>query len=266
MKPTCKEMAERANDRLDGRLGLLARLAFDRHAARCDGCRAHLRELEILRSTLRRLPPPELPASLSEGLLARFDAFVEEGRVSSLEPPPPGRRRLAPWPAIAALGVAAVLVASGRRPSHAPEDVAIALGLAAAALALAAVARRFGPRLAALGAAASVVAALASGRGGALDAAEGVRCLALELAGAAVVGAIAWWGERAEGGAAARRALAGGAVGGALAADAGLQIVCGAHLALAHLAAFHVLGVLVAAAWAARLGRAGRALPRVASA
>jgi len=65
---------------------------------------------------------------------------------------------------------------------------------------------------------------------------------------AALVGGAAWIGARGGTPQAVRRSLAAGAVAGALAADAALQITCGASDAMAHLLTFHAAGVLLVAA------------------
>jgi hypothetical protein len=93
---------------------------------------------------------------------------------------------------------------------------------------MAAAAGRFAVGVVVAAVAAAVAAALAGGGGGSLDASTGAECLAVELAGAAVVAGSAWLGARRGSRQAVRRALAGGGVAGALVADAALQ-VCRAH-------------------------------------
>ncbi|MGC3996420.1 MAG: hypothetical protein QM767_02350 [Anaeromyxobacter sp.] len=262
MTRTCKEIAAQASDRLEGRLGLLARLGFARHLAGCAGCRAYLAQLEATRQALRQLPAPELPASLASALEAQFLAHAggapaqasagaeEDGQASPASP-------FAPWPLLGTAAALAAVVLSGR-PSLAGPDLLVCLWLGGAAVAVAAAARRFGPWHALGGLAASLAAALAAGGSGALVAEEGVQCFGVELAGAAAVAALGWAGARRRGPAAIRREAAASGVAGALAASAGLQLTCGAHLALVHLVLFHVLGVAaaaLAAAWAVRGAR-----------
>jgi hypothetical protein len=250
--PTCKRMTEMATDRAEGHLGFLARLAFDRHLARCDGCTAYVRQLEATRRALGRLPEPEISPGLNDALLARFDAWAAE-RPASPAPRPRPAGRLSLWPLLGAIAVPGLLVAFARQRSQAPDDWLIGSALAVAALAMAAAAGRFAVGVVVAAIAAAVAAALAGGTAGAIDAAAGAECLAVELAAAAVVGGAAWLGARRGSAQAVRRALAAGGVAGALVADAALQITCRAHEALPHLFTFHVGGVLLVAALAAAL-------------
>jgi hypothetical protein len=269
--PTCKQMAELATERAEGGLNVLDRLAFDRHLAGCDGCRAYLRQLEVARQVLSRLPPPELSPAASDALMAGFDAWaaaraapapgLPTPQPQAALPQPLAERgpawRFSPWPALGTLATLALLVAFARHRSQAPEDWVIAVALAAAALALAAVAGR--PAVGALVAAAAtalaaaLVGGLFLGTPGGLEARTGAECLAIELAAAALVGGAAWVGARRGPRAAMRRALAAGVVAGAVAADAALELACRAHGALPHLLVFHVGGVAIAAAVAAAI-------------
>lgn len=263
MTPTCQQLAAQASELLDGRLDPGTLRAFQAHLASCDGCRAFVAQLEATRLALGRLPPPEVPAALREDLLARFDALAAGAPAPAhAEASGPGAGRLLPWiVAGAAAIVGALLVLASRHASQAPADLVVSAGLAAASLAVAATAHRFAARHAVLGAAAAGLAALAAGRGGAPEAGEGALCLAAELGAAGAVGLVAWSLARRSPGAPARRAFGAGALAGALMADAALQLTCGAHLALAHLAAFHLGGVAVVAAVAARLLRSPARAP-----
>ncbi|HET6921652.1 MAG TPA: hypothetical protein VFI16_00765, partial [Anaeromyxobacteraceae bacterium] len=207
--PTCKRMTEMATDRVEGGLGFLARLAFDRHLARCDGCTAWVRQLEATRRALGRLPEPEISPGLSEALLAGFDAWAA-GRPASPAPRPRPAGRLSPWPLVGAIAVPGLVVAFGRQRSGSPDDWLIGSALALAALAVAAAAGRFAAGAVVAAVAVAVAAALAGGTAGATDAAAGAECLAVELAAAAVVGGAAWLGARRGSRQAVRRALAAG--------------------------------------------------------
>jgi hypothetical protein len=255
MTPTSPHIVEQASELLDGNLGPEARRAADAHLATCAPCRALLAELDATRLALRRLPPPEVPPAMREALLARFDALTagapaqaaaERGREGRLR-----RRAL-----LGVVAVVGVLAAAARHPSYGAAELVVSAGLLAAALALAATAGRSGARHAVLGVVAAALAALSAGRGGPLEPAEGALCVASELGGAGLVALLAWSAARRGTRAQALRALAGGAMAGALAADAALQVTCGVHLALAHLAAFHVAGVAAVAVLATRLARA----------
>ncbi|HZY03355.1 MAG TPA: hypothetical protein VFF02_07615 [Anaeromyxobacteraceae bacterium] len=248
--PTCKRMTEMATDRAEGHLGLLDRLAFDRHLARCDGCGAFVRQLEATRQALSRLPEPEISSGLNQALLAGFDAWVEARPAA---PAPRAAWRFSPWPPLGAAAALVALLAFARHRSAAPDDWLVASALAAVALLLAVLAGRFAVGVALAAVAAAVAAALAGGTAGALDAATGAECLALELGAAAAAGGVAWLGARRGASGAVRRVVAGGAVAGALAADAALQITCRAREALPHALAFHAGGVLLVALAAAAL-------------
>jgi hypothetical protein len=250
--PTCKRMTEMATDRAEGHLGFLARLAFDRHLAGCDGCTAYVRQLEATRRALGRLPEPEISPGLNDALLARFDAWAA-ARPPSTAPRPCRAWRFSPWPVLGAIAMLGLLVAFARQRSQAPDDWLIGSALAVAALAMAAAAGRFAVGVVIAAVAAALAAALAGGGGGALAAAAGAECLALELAAAAVVGGAAWLGDRRGSGQVVRRALASGGIAGALVADAALQLTCRAHQALPHLLTFHAGGVLLVAALATAL-------------
>jgi hypothetical protein len=249
--PTCKQMTEMATDRVEGALGFLDRLRFDRHLAGCDGCQAYVRQLEATIQALRRLPEPEVSPALDDALMAQFDAWAAARPAPQANPPTPEARataRFAPWPALGAAAMLGLLVAFARNRSQAPDDWMVGAALAAAALAMAALAGRLAVGVVVAAVSAAVAAALFAGRGGALDAATGVDCLGLELVAAAAVGGAAWLGTRGGSRVVVRRSLAAGAVAGALVADAALQITCGSHGALPHLLAFHVGGVLLVSA------------------
>jgi hypothetical protein len=161
--------------------------------------------------------------------------------------------RFTPWPVLGGILAMGAILGMARHRSAGVGDWAVAGGLAVAALVLAALAGRFRAALAASAVGASIAAVAASGRGGGLELATGIHCLALELSAAVVVAGAAWFGVRGGGPGALPRALGGGAVAGALAADAALQITCAAHGEVPHLLAFHVGGVLLAAGVAAGL-------------
>ena len=245
--PTCRQMAKMATGRAEGTLGPLRRLAFDRHLARCGPCRTYARQMEATRQALGRLPEPEISPALNEALLARFDAWAA---TRGAAPEPRRAPRFAPWPLLAAAAMLLLLVAFARQRSQAPDDWWIGSLLAAAALAAAAVAGRFAVGVVVAAVSAAVAAAFAGGRSLAIQPGFSVDCLALELATAAVVGGVAWIAARGGPAAFARRSLAGGALAGALVADAALQVTCGARDALPHLLVFHAGGVAVVAALA----------------
>jgi hypothetical protein len=248
---TCKRMTELASDRAEGGLGLLERVRFDRHLAGCDGCRAHVRQLELTREALARLPEPEVPPALNDALLSQFDAWSAARSATSTAALPETARGapVSPWPVAAGIATFGVILAIGEPSAVAPRDWILAAFLAGAAILLAALAGRFAAGLVAAAAvAAAVTAALVSGKGGGLEAGHGVYCLGFELVAGHHRAGAAWFGARGGPRMAVRRSMASGAVAGALAADAALQIVCGGAGATPHLFAFHVGGVILAGA------------------
>jgi anti-sigma factor RsiW len=255
---TCKQIAARATDRMEGALGILDRRRFDRHVARCDACRRYVQQLQATVGALRRLPEPELSPRLDETLMAQYDAWAatRTGPLAASGATPELRARLGSrlWPTLAAAAVIALLVAFARHRSQAPGDWLVTAGLALTALAMAWLAGRFAVGLVLTGVLAAAAAALWSGHGDALGFPTGVECLTVELVSAAVVAGAAWLGARGGFPALVRRAQSTGAVAGALAADAALQITCPVHDALPHLLTFHLGGMLlvgVAAGWVA---------------
>lgn len=247
---TCKQTVEMATDRSEGTLGLLARMRFDRHVRGCDGCRAYVRQLEVAASTVALLPEPDISPALNDALMARFDSFAAApgtrlaGVALDREP---STARFSPWPTLGTVAVLGLLLAFGRSRSGVPEDWIVGSLLAVAALGLAALSGRMALGVVVAAVAASLAAALVGGGPGDLAGDHGVVCLSMEVLSALVVGGAAWLGVRGGPGAAVRSNVAGGAMAGALAADAVLQITCGAHGSTPHLLAFHLGGVALVA-------------------
>jgi hypothetical protein len=247
---TCKQAVEMATDRSEGRLGFLARLRFDRHVRGCDGCRTYVRQLEVAARTVALLPGPDISPALNDALMAQFDSLAVArgfGPTGVTRDREPSVARFSPWPVLGTVTVLGLLLASGRTRSGAPEDWVLGSLLAAAALGLAAISGRMALGVVVAAVAASLSAALVGGGPGNLAADHGVVCLSVELLSAGIVGGAAWFGARGGAGAAVRRTVAGGAMAGALAADAVLQITCGAHGSMPHLLAFHLGGVALVA-------------------
>jgi hypothetical protein len=212
------------------------RVAALAHARGCPECERALCEGERLQSLLARVEPEPLPA----GALERVRGAVQEALRRE------ARRRLVA--SVAALCVLPlVLVGFARSRSGSGADWALAAVLWSLAVAVAS-AGRAGP-IAATGAAALV------GTAGPLDPSLGLECAGTELASAATVVLAAWIVARRDGTSVTRSTLLGAAVAGALAGDAALQLTCAARTSAPHLLAFHVGGVLLAAAAASALGR-----------
>ena len=255
MRLTCAQMTDLTTERAEGALDAARLTAFDEHLLTCDGCCAYVRQLDVTRQALGRLPGPEISPALNDAVMARFDAWAAEGR-------PVVAPRSSPWAVTGALGAFALLVAFARQRSQSPQDWVIAGGIALAALVVASLAGRLAVGLTLAGVAAAVAGALASGTAGALDLDAGVDCLLTELVSAAAVAGAAWLGARGGARSVVRSSLAAGALAGALVGDAALQLTCGAHGASPHLLAFHLGGVLLVAIASLLLVRPARAPAR----
>jgi len=245
--PTCKQMTEMATEWLEGGLTEPVRRGFGEHLQGCDGCRAYVRQLEVTRQAVGRLPEPSPSPALNDRVMAQFDewAAINKGAVQTQHATFAPRFSLLPL--FGSLGTVVLLVAFARQRSSAPHDWIVAVGLAVAALAVAALAGRLALAAVAVAVAAAVVAALFGGRMGALDAGGGVECVAIELAASAAVAAVGWIGARRATRRYVRYTVGAAAIAGALAADAALQITCRSHSALPHLFAFHLGGVVLVA-------------------
>jgi hypothetical protein len=222
------------------------RVAAWSHANGCPGCASALREAERLQTLIAGCEPAPLPVGATERA-AR--AIVAELRREAR------RRTLG---SIIAIGASVLLfVGFARSRSHSAEDWAMTAVLGALAIALAAFARRRPLLVVGVTVLAALAAGLASGQTP-LAGAPGVHCLATELASAAVVVGAVWLAVRGGTTSPARSAIAAAAAAGALAGDAALQVTCGAQGEVPHLLAFHVGGVLLAAAAASLLWRAAQ--------
>jgi hypothetical protein len=198
-----------------------------------------LEEAERLQLVVGDLAPSRLDADV----LARASSpIVSELRREA------GGRMLASVVAVCVAFAAAVMLAQHRSPSR--RDWVVALALAAAAAAFAAAERRFRVTVVPLAALAAFVAAAATGVTGGLEAGMGLDCLATELACAAAAVLGAWLAIRRGTSSLGPGAVAAGAAAGAVAGAAALQLTCLAHGSFPHALAFHVGGVLLAAALA----------------
>lgn len=222
------------------------RIAAWSHASGCPGCARALREAERLQTLLATFEPAPLPAGAAE---RTSRAIVAELRREA------GRWTLASIAAICASML--LFVGFARIRSRSAEDWAMAVVLGALAVVVAAFARRRPLLLVGVTVAAALSVGLASGRTP-LAGAPGVHCLATELAAAAAVVGAVWLAVRGGTTSPARSAIAAAAAAGALAGDAALQITCGAQDEVPHLLAFHVGGVLLAAAGLSLLWRAAQ--------
>jgi len=267
----CRQLTELATSYTEGALDPATTRSVEEHLGTCQGCRTWQAQLTLAARLLRSLPQPEVTAEARDAALRQFDAWqaaraaggvpaaVEglatgrAGRVPDIAEAGSGRRIAVAL--VAVVGLAALLVLAARRPSLSPGDWAVAGALTLAAIGIAALARRLTAAFAAAAVSASLVAAVVRGGAGPWELAAGLDCLVTEVAAAAGLATVGWL--------AARRRLDPAhpsvwAVAGALAGDAALQITCGSHGSLAHLALFHVGGVLLTAllaGWAARRAR-----------
>lgn len=53
---TCRDVAERATDYLEGRLPVFRKIRVGLHMASCAGCRSYVLQIGLVSSTLRSLP------------------------------------------------------------------------------------------------------------------------------------------------------------------------------------------------------------------
>jgi hypothetical protein len=224
------------------------RVAAWSHASGCAECARALREAERLQTLIAGWGPGRLPVGALER--AGRDIVVDLRREAR-------RRALA---SIAAVCIAVlVFVVLARNRSGSTEDWSRAAVLGGFAIFLAAFARRCPLLVVGMTMLAALAAGIVSG-GTPLAGAPGVHCLATEAASAAMVVGAVWLVIRGGTTSPARSAIAAAAAAGALAGDAALQISCGAQAEVPHLLAFHVGGVLLAAAGASLLWRGARRL------
>jgi anti-sigma factor RsiW len=69
---TCRDVTELVTDYLEGRLGLVARLRFWWHLRGCVHCHEYLRQMQLTRDALGRLPEVAMPDDVREEMLRRF--------------------------------------------------------------------------------------------------------------------------------------------------------------------------------------------------
>lgn len=229
------------------------RVAAWSHASGCAECTRALREAERLQILVAGWDPERLPAGATDG--------VARGIVAELRREA-WRRALGSITAVCASML--LYVGFARTRSSSSEDWAMAGVLGAVAIGLAGFARRRPLPVLGLAVLVALAAGLASGETP-LAGAPGVHCLATEIAAAAMVVGAVWLAIRGGTTAPARSAIAAAAAAGALAGDAALQVTCGAQNEVPHLLAFHVGGVLLAAAGLSLLWRAVAARPLVAA-
>ncbi len=75
---TCREIAERTTDYLEGQLGFVARLGFRLHVGLCAGCRAWLEQIRTTVASLGELPDEPAPApDVMRELQSRFQIWRE---------------------------------------------------------------------------------------------------------------------------------------------------------------------------------------------
>lgn len=219
------------------------RAAAEAHASGCPGCARALEEGERLQSLLS-----EAPAELTEAATGRaYEQIRGELRREAW------RRAVGSGAAISAAVLVLVAFARTRSPSRA--DHALAAVLWATAVVLAAAASRTPRLVVGLSGLAVLAAAAISGGPGPLAASVGLDCVLSELGSAAAVVVAVWLALRGGTSSPARATIAAAAAAGAVAGGAALQVTCAAHGSMPHLLAFHVGGVVLAAAGAGLLWR-----------
>ena len=68
----CNELVEVITEYLEGTLPAEDRARFDRHLAKCDGCRAYLDQMRETIRALGHLPPESLSPEAESALLEAF--------------------------------------------------------------------------------------------------------------------------------------------------------------------------------------------------
>lgn len=220
------------------------RAAAEAHARGCAGCARALEEGARLQALLAAAAPAASPEPAPGR--AYEEIRGELGREAR-------RRMLGSISAVTAAVL--VLVAFARTRSPSPVDRALAAALWAAAVVLAAAASRAPGRVVGLSLLAVLAAAALSGGPGPLAASVGIDCVLTELGSAAAVVGAVWLALRRGTTSAARPTIAAAAAAGAVAGAAALQVTCSVHGSMPHLLAFHLGGVLLAAAGARLLWR-----------
>lgn len=69
---TCKELTELVTDYLEGRLSLWDRMRFQMHVGMCAHCREYLRQVDLTRQAVGRMPEAPMPSEVEDEMLARF--------------------------------------------------------------------------------------------------------------------------------------------------------------------------------------------------
>jgi predicted anti-sigma-YlaC factor YlaD len=80
---TCRDVAERATDYLEGRLPLFTKVCIGLHLASCADCRSYVKQIDLVSSALRSLPT--LYPSSSHRLSLRQQFVAYQGQSSSGE-------------------------------------------------------------------------------------------------------------------------------------------------------------------------------------
>lgn len=222
------------------------RVAAWEHARSCAGCAAALREGEALLQLIDAgLPAADLsPATLRRLETAVMTAIEAEATADGLP-------RWRPALAAVVLGTFLLLTLLSRNRAMDPPSLWAAAIAAILAAAVAGFARKGVSPAVGLGLG-SLIFALWAGTGTGLIPLVGLKCLAIELAAAAVPFAIAALSRGALPRPASPGPAAAVAAAAALGGQAALHLTCPAAHQLPHLLAFHVMGVALAALIGAR--------------
>lgn len=68
----CKELAEQANDHVEGDQSWSNWALFRFHILMCTDCRAYLRQMQTTVATLARMPGEPLPVEVGDDLMRRY--------------------------------------------------------------------------------------------------------------------------------------------------------------------------------------------------
>ena len=75
MRATCREVVDLAAGYLDGAMGPKPRARLDAHLRGCDGCAAHVEQLETAIRVAGRLAPGAIPDATMSRLVAAFRSW-----------------------------------------------------------------------------------------------------------------------------------------------------------------------------------------------
>jgi len=79
---TCQEVARRATEFIENRLGADAKAAMERHLVSCPDCRNYVQQLTLVRDSLRQRSDPPMPDKTRASLTQRFVRAMRDNKKS----------------------------------------------------------------------------------------------------------------------------------------------------------------------------------------